>query len=183
MNGAIFFSGEYGSTAQYADWISEATGLPVFDVNNSDADPNKFDFMVLGSSVIIYKLTIRKWAEMKLVHILDKPTILFTVSGEPPGSKLNGWIADSLPERLISHAEHVALRGRLQLDKLSWWVRLVMRIGAWKNDDPEGKKHELEGFDFMDKSGIEPIITWVRLLQSSKTTASAAVERKPLSLV
>ena len=61
MNGAIFFSGKYGSTAQYADWIGEATGLPAFDVNDANTDPSKYDFLVLGSSVIIHKLTIRKW--------------------------------------------------------------------------------------------------------------------------
>jgi len=30
MNGAIFYSTKYGSTAQYAQWISEATGPPAF---------------------------------------------------------------------------------------------------------------------------------------------------------
>lgn len=32
MNGAIFFASKYGSTAQYAEWIAEATDLPMFDV-------------------------------------------------------------------------------------------------------------------------------------------------------
>lgn len=33
MKGAIFFSSKYGSTAQYAHWISQATGLPAYDIN------------------------------------------------------------------------------------------------------------------------------------------------------
>jgi hypothetical protein len=52
MNGAIFYSGMRGSTAQYAHWIGEATGLPVFDANNPQADPSDFDFLILASSVI-----------------------------------------------------------------------------------------------------------------------------------
>lgn len=157
MNGAIFFSGQYGSTAQYADWIGEANSLPVFDVNDANADPSKYDFLILGSSVIIHKLKIRKWVKRNLARIENKPIILFTVSGAKAGPKLDGWIADSLPDNLISQMEHVALRGRLDHKEISWWVKLTLKIGAWKNDDPEAKKQELEGFDFMDKSGIEPI--------------------------
>jgi len=165
MTGAIFFSGDYGSTAQYAKWIGEATGLPVFDVKNTNADPSNYDFLILGSSVIIYKLTIRKWMKKNLVDIKNKPIILFTVSGAPSGPKLDSWIADSLPENLTSQMEHVALRGKLDIKKIGWWVRLILRIGAWKNEDPESKKHELEGFDFMDKSSIEPIKRLVQQFQ------------------
>lgn len=167
MNGAIFFSGKYGSTAQYAGWIGEATGLPVFDVRDANADPSKYDFLILGSSVIIYKLTIRNWVKAHLASIVNKPLILFTVSGAPSGPKLDSWIADSLPKNLISQMEHVALRGRLNHKEVSWWVRLILKFGAWKNDDPEAKKQELEGFDFMDKSGIEPIQRLVQKFQSN----------------
>ena len=175
MSGAIFFSGKYGSTAQYANWIGEATGLPVFDVNDANADPSKYDFLILGSSVIIYKLTIRKWVKGNLADIENKPVILFTVSGAPSGPKLDAWIADSLPENLTSHMKHVALRGRLDPKKVSWWVRLILKIGAWKNDNPEAKKQELEGFDFMDKSSIEPIKKLVQQLQSGEATSSKQV--------
>ena len=65
MNGAIFFSTKYGSTAQYAKWIGEATGLPVFNVKDSKADPSKYDFLILGSPVIYYKLIIHKWVKKK----------------------------------------------------------------------------------------------------------------------
>ena len=85
----FFFSGQYGSTSQYAKWISEATGLPVHDVNDTNADPSKYDFLILGSSVIIYKLTIRKWVEQSLASIENKPVILFTVSGASAGPKLD----------------------------------------------------------------------------------------------
>jgi hypothetical protein len=44
MKGAIFFSSKYGSTAQYANWIGEATGLPVFDVKDAKADASNCCF-------------------------------------------------------------------------------------------------------------------------------------------
>jgi len=162
MNGAIFFSGQYGSTAQYADWISEASGLPVFDTNDQTANLSEYDFLILGSSVFVYKLTIRKWVRKHLAKIKDKPIILFTVSGASSGPKLDAWIAHSLPQSLFPNMQHVALRGRMNPNKLGWWTRLILRIGAWKNDEPDAKRDELEGFDYMDKSSIDPIIELVR---------------------
>ena len=29
MNGAVFYATKYGSTAEYAKWIGDATGLPI----------------------------------------------------------------------------------------------------------------------------------------------------------
>jgi len=85
QTGAIFFSGQYGSTAQYAEWIGEATGLPVFNVNETNADPANYDFLVFGSSVIVHKLLIRKWVKRHLTDIEHKPVILCTVSGARQG--------------------------------------------------------------------------------------------------
>jgi len=172
MNGAIIFSGQYGSTAQYADWISETTGLPVYDTKSADIDLAEFDFLILGSSVIIYKLTIRNWVKSNLSKLAGKPIILFTVSGAGAGPKLESWVKGSLPSSLMTSVQHVALRGRLDHSDLSWWLRLVLRVGAWKNDDPKTAKEELEGFDFVDKSSIEPILTLARQLQSSKPVHS-----------
>ncbi len=158
MNGAIFFSGQYGSTAQYANWIGEATGLPVFDVNDASADPSKYEFLILGTSVIVYRLKIRKWVKANRAGIENKPTILFTVSGKQAGAKLDGWVAASLPQTLLAQMEHVALRGRLDHAKISWWIRMFLKMGALMNTDPEARREELEGFDHMDRSSIAPIL-------------------------
>ena len=69
MKGAIFFSGKYGSTEQYSKWISEGTGLPVFDIKDARADPSKYDFLILGSSILYFRLTIRKWVKENLTTL------------------------------------------------------------------------------------------------------------------
>ena len=168
MNGAIFFSSKYGSTAQYANWIGEATGLSVFDVKDENADPTKYDFLILGSPIIYYKLSIHKWVKRHLANIDNKTIIFFSVSGAPAGDKLNGWIADSLPEYFISKMNHVALRGRQIPEELTFYYRMMLKIGALTNKDPEARKQELEGFDFMDKSSIEPIVRLVKQFQQSE---------------
>jgi len=172
MKGAIFFASRYGSTEQYAKWIGEATGLPVFDVKDAKADSSKFDFLILGAPIIYYKLLNRKWLKTKWSSIESKPIILFTVSGAPGGDKLNGWIANSnLPENFISKIHHIALRGRQIPKELTWYDRMMLIIGGLKNPDPVARKEELQGFDYMDKSSIGPIVKLVEQFKSSEVSA------------
>lgn len=171
MNGAIFFSTKYGSTAEYAKWISEATGLPVFNIKDTKADPSKYDFLILGSPIIYYKLTIHKWVKKHIQSIDKKPIIFFSVSGAPAGEKLDGWIADSLPKYFIIRMDHVALRGRQIPEQLTWYDRMMLKIGSMANKDPKARKEEIEGFDFMDKSSIEPIVELAEEFQLIEVSA------------
>ena len=161
MNGAIFFSGQYGSTAEYSQWISDATGLPVFSVDDPAGNPSQYDFLVLGSSIVFYKATIRGWVKQNWSTLADKPTVLFTVSGAPAGPKLDGWIAECLPAELVSRADHVALQGRLRHEDVSWWLKIILKIGALRTKDAEASKDEMHGFDYMDKSSTQPILELV----------------------
>ena len=162
IKGAIFFSGKYGSTEQYANWIGEATGLPVFDIKDPNADPSKYEYVILGSSILFFKLTIRKWVKANVSKLEGRSKILFSVSGAGASDKLNRWVSESLPSGLLSQMEHVALRGRLDHAKLSWRVRLILWMGSLFNPDPEASKDERYGFDYVDQESIEPIIELVR---------------------
>ena len=158
MNGAIFYSGKYGSTKQYAKWIGEATGFPVFDIRDSNADPSRYDYLILGSSILYFKLSIKNWIRANLSELEGRSKILFSVSGAGPSPKLNRWVANSVPSDLASQMEHVALRGRLDHSKVSWWIRSILWMGSLFNPDPEARKDERYGFDYVDKESIEPIL-------------------------
>ncbi len=162
MNGAIFFSGKYGSTQQYANWISEATGFPVFDVKDPHADPSRYEYLILGSSILYFRLSIRKWVNENLFNLEGRSKVLFSVSGAGPSAKLNRWVSKSLPSGLASQMAHVALRGRLDHSKVSWWVRMMLWIGSLFNPDPDARKDERHGFDYVDRDSIAPIINLVR---------------------
>ncbi len=162
MNGAIFFSGKYGSTEQYANWISEAMGLPVFNIRDPKADPSQYDYVILGSSILYFRLSIRKWIKANKSELEDRAKILFSVSGAGPSAKLERWVAKSLPSDLASQIEHVALPGRLDHSKVSWWVRQMLWMGSLFNPDPEARKDERYGFDYMDKESIAPILKLVK---------------------
>ena len=171
MNGAIFYSTKYGSTAEYAKWISEATGLPIFNVKDKKADPSKYDFLILGSPIIYYKLTIHKWVKKHLKSIDKKPIIFFSVSGAPAGEKIDGWIANSLPKYFIIHMNHIALQGRQKPDQLTLYDRTMLIIASKFNKDPKARKEEFQGFDFMDKSSIQPIVELAEQFQITEVSA------------
>ncbi|MGI9517595.1 MAG: flavodoxin domain-containing protein [Pirellulaceae bacterium] len=161
MNGAIFYSGKRGSTAQYAQWIGEATGLPVFDANDTQANPADYDFLILGASVIMMKMTIRKWVRAHWDSIKQKPTLLFSVSGVTADDPLlQDWLRASYPAELIERAPHFGLGGRLDLSKFNWLMRLFMRIGSYTKPTPEKKRDMQQGFDRVDKASIAPIVEW-----------------------
>lgn len=167
MNGAIFYASKYGSTREYAQWISEATGLPVYDVDALGADPTAFDFLVLGSPVIYYKLIFSEWVKRHLDALQTKPIILFTVSGAPAGAKLSGWIADSLPKALTSRMHHFALRGRQIRKELTWYDWTMLTIAGLKNQDRQAAREERQGFDYMDRDSIQPVVDLIKELQAA----------------
>ncbi|WP_323789594.1 flavodoxin domain-containing protein [Psychroserpens sp.] len=170
MKGAIFFSSKYGSTGEYANWIGEATGLPVFNVKDKQGKPSDYDFLVLGSPIIYYKIYNYKWFVKNMSNFNNKPILFFTVSGAAAGPKLDKWFAKSLPESLISQTKHYALRGRQIPKELRWYDRLMLIIGGLKNPDPIARKEELKGFDYMDKSSIEPIVKMVQQIKSKNVS-------------
>jgi len=166
MRGAIFFSSRYGSTGQYAQWIAEASSLPAYDIDETDAAVAEFDFLVLGSPVVYHKLMLHRWVKRHLDDILARPTVFFSVSGAGAGPKLDRWMASSLPDAFLSHATHVALLGRQDPDELNRFDRIMLIIGGLFNPDRKAAKEEMHGFDSMDKASIGPIVETIRELQA-----------------
>ncbi len=169
MKGAIFYSSKYGSTQTYSRWIGDATGLPTFSIEEHSAQPTDYDFLVLASPIIYFRLSIRRWVKRHAWSVVDRPTLLVTVSGSPPGPKLNRWIARSLPSEVRKRVDHFALQGRQRPSDLTLFDRLMLKIGAMFNRDPRARREELQGFDYMDRSTIAPIVDRIRMLQSETT--------------
>ena len=168
MKGAVLYATKYGSTAEYAEWIGEVTGLPVLNVRSEDVDPDDYDFLILATPVIYYKLLITDWVKKNLSKLSNMPIAMVTVSGAPPGPKLNAWIGDSLPADFVANVEHFALRGRQIPGELTWFDRAMLIIAAWKNPDPVASEEELKGFDYMDKESIARVVAWAKALRTSE---------------
>jgi menaquinone-dependent protoporphyrinogen IX oxidase len=158
MKGAIYYSSKFGATRQYAEWIKEETGYPMFDIKEDPPHPDQFDLLVLGSSIFVGSLTIRKWLKAKWNEIQNKSIILFSVSGTEPGqSELNMYLENSLSEEIRKTVAYVPLRGRLRIRELPWWLRFLIRLASRLESDPYTKARMKDGFDYMDKENIQKI--------------------------
>ena len=166
MNGAVLFSSKYGSTAQYAQWIADASSLPVYDIGKTRVSLAEFDFLVLGSPVFYFKPMFHRWVKRNINSILARPTIFFTVSGAGAGPKLDGWLAKSLPASFMSHVTHIALGGRQAPRELTRFDRTMLIIAGRFNPDRKAAKEEMQGFNQMDKASIGPIVERVQELQT-----------------
>ncbi|HSR60778.1 MAG TPA: flavodoxin domain-containing protein [Robiginitalea sp.] len=162
MEAAILYSGKYGSTRQYAQWLQELTGIAAFDIREPIPDLQETDFVVLGSSIILGAPTFKKWLSGNWEQFRKKPVLLFTVSGTAPDHpNLITWLNLHLSPEVLEHVKYVPLRGRLDLTQLPWWLRALLRAAASMTKDPDEAQRLREGFDYMDRDALEPIVEWI----------------------
>ena len=88
MKGLVIYKGKYGATKQYAMWVGQELHLPVA---SADRFPRrelpKYDYIIIGSSVYIGKLEIRKWVRKNFAVLTTKKTFLFQVAASPADQK------------------------------------------------------------------------------------------------
>lgn len=162
MKAAIIYSGKYGSTRQYAEWVREETGIPIFSALQETPDLADLDFLILGSSIVVGAPTLKKWLFRHWEAIGHKPALLFTVSGTAPGHPdLITWLNTHLSPEMLAHFKYVPLRGRLDVTALPWWVRTMLRLAARMSNDPEAARRMKGGFDYMDRDSLNPILEWI----------------------
>lgn len=78
MKGIIVYKGRYGATRQYAQWLGAALKIEVWPASKLDADLLAgYDYFLIGSSVYIGKLEIKKWLKKNLPCFSDKKIFLF----------------------------------------------------------------------------------------------------------
>ncbi len=75
-------------------------------------DPGRFDSLILATPVIYYRLLNTNWVRRNMGGLEGKPIIMVTVSGAPPGLKLDARVGNSLPAEFIAGVRHVALRAQ-----------------------------------------------------------------------
>jgi hypothetical protein len=107
-----------------------------------------------------------RWVKRNPNDILGRPTTFFSVSGAGAGPKLEGWMPGSLPAAFVSHATHVALRGRQAPEELNRYDRIMLVIGSLVHCDRKAATEEMYDFDFLDKASIRPIVEKIRELQA-----------------
>lgn len=165
MKAIIIYKGKYGATKRYAIWLGKELDLPVKTAEKAGKEQLRdFDTVLIGSSVYIGKLLIRKWMKKHLVLLKDKKIFLFQVAGTPPAEieKRQAYNTASLPGELVKKCENFYLHGRMIIKKLSWFDRFMLKMGARLTKDPDDRKTMLTDYDDVKKENLAELLEAVK---------------------
>jgi menaquinone-dependent protoporphyrinogen IX oxidase len=167
MKGIIIYKGKYGATQQYAEWLGKELELPV--VSAGDETPAHLlnaDFVILGSSIYIGKLQLKKWISENQQFLSTRKVYFFLVTGTPleEKDKLTGYIKNNIPEDVRKVCKCFFFPGKLEFNKLSWGDKLLLKIGAWLS---KGTKNEIPLADYnrVDRQHIDSLVKAVNYLK------------------
>ena len=163
MKGLVIYKGRYGATKQYAMWIGEELGLPVASADRFPVDElPKYDYLIIGSSVYIGKLEIRKWLKKNFTILIDKKNFLFQVAASPVADKekRESYNVQSVPSPIRIKA--FFLPGRMIMRNLSRFDRFMLKMGARLTKNPAEKTRMLTDFNDVKKEHILPLLDAVK---------------------
>ena len=169
MNRIILYASTYGTTEQYARWISEEIGVPAVPLRNAQkVQLRQAKWVIVGCPIHAGRPAAAGWVRKHWSQVADKVVILFTTSGAPPEiPALREGFAASLPEHIRSKIEYHPLGGRMLMSELKPIHRLLMRIGQKLEKDPDAKAGMVRDIDNVDRTSIAPIVARVRSLEPS----------------
>ena len=165
MKGIIIYKGKYGATQQYAQWLSNSLTLPLLKAENAGPGTlEKYDLVILGSSVYIGKLIIREWLKQNLAALAGKKLFLFVVCGTPADAKdeLQKIIENNLDAATRKRTKVFFLPGRCVVSKLYWTDRFMLKMGAMLEKDPKKKATMKSDYDLMDEKQLDSLIAAAR---------------------
>ena len=165
MKAIVIYQGKYGATKQYALWLGHELGLPVRNaksINSGQLD--NYDTLLVGTSVYIGRLQVKKWFETNLEFLRDKKIFLFQVAATPPEEtgKRMAYNNSGIPAELISNCKCYFLPGRMIMKDLSWKDRFLLRIGARMAKSKGDKKSMLTDFDLVKKENLAGILEGIK---------------------
>ncbi|MGK2861148.1 MAG: flavodoxin domain-containing protein [Chitinophagaceae bacterium] len=178
MNGIIIFKGRYGTTRQYAQWISEELNLAYFATTELDeGNLSYFDFIIIGSSVYTGKLKISQWLQTNLKALRGKQIFFFQVAGTSPleKEKLNTYFRQGVPEEIRAQCKIYYYPGKMLFNELSWKDRFKLRMGARLTKDLVKKKSMLTGYNLVKKENIRDLVNAVKKFCSVKNKSEHSV--------
>jgi len=176
----VIFESKYGSTKCYAQWLSEALSCPLFEKKNFRlGDIEKYEIIIYGGGLYAggvngIKLLTQNWELLS-----NKKVILFTCGLADPAvpenvSHIHEALSKALPAEMMNSMKIFHLRGGINYAKLSFIHKTMMsmlRRMLLKKDSSEISSEDrllLETYgkkiDFTDRTTLQPMIDYIRLL-------------------
>lgn len=169
--GAVLYSSKYGATKQYALWLADDLKIPCLDISRlPDQSLDDYDYIILGSSVYYGKLLVRPFLTKHSALLKLKKLFIFIVCATPDTAEREQKkiLKDNIPETLLREDNTFFLPGRLALGTLNLFERIMLRLVALFEKDPERKKVMTRGVDAVSKDNLIDLDIVVRAFLLSK---------------
>lgn len=165
MVGAIVYKSRYGSTQQYAEWLSESLQMELFDVSELRAnDLDRFTPVIFCSPVYYGKVLLAKYIKQNWNLFKDKKIYFLTVAGVDKNAKQD--IIDMMnlnfKPNILSHLKWFYLEGRMEVEKLKLLEKfIVKRLAKIIEDESERKKFQ-KGYNQLQRKNLDIIIETIK---------------------
>lgn len=163
MKGIIIYKSNYGSTEQYANWLSEDTGFRSMEIKKvRKRDFYDCDVVILGSPIFAGKPLITGWIRKKWQLLKGHKVILFTTSGANSDDPLLQKNFESTFETEIKDGlRYFPQGGRMVQAELTRMHSFLMNLGKKMEKDPAIREEMDRDKDYVNRDGIKPILEFV----------------------
>jgi len=133
MNTIIIYRSKYGATGQYAEWLSADLGIPAIPQPQATSQlVAGAECIILGSSIYIGKLYMRKWIRQNAAALAGKRLFLFLVTATKSDKteKLQGYVQHNIPLIVRRNFRCYFFPGKIIYNQLSLVDKLKVKTGG-----------------------------------------------------
>ena len=160
MKGLILYRSTYGSTEQYARWISEETGYELLELGKQRRKQvEDSDVVIVGAPVMAGQSAAGRWIVKNWPALKDKKVVLFTTSGaDPDDPEILENYRKNIDSGIRDRLTYVPLGGRIIVGELKPLHRFLMRLGQRFEKDESVRENMGKDVDRLDRRGIEALV-------------------------
>lgn len=180
----VIFSSKYGSTKQYAQWISQELSCDLFEKKEIAASKlEQYDIIIYGGGLYAGGVNGIQLITKSFDQVKEKTIVVFTCGLADPDDLDNvKSIKDSLRKAFSSEMQRKIqvfhLRGAMDYAKLSVPHKMMMGMlyKSIAKKDSEALTAENKAFldtygkdvDFTDREKLAPLLSYVKAVNASK---------------
>jgi menaquinone-dependent protoporphyrinogen IX oxidase len=164
MSGIIYYQTKYGSTEEYAKWLSEDVGFEMMNIKKNPMIGTE-QVVVLGTNLLMGKVTAAGWIKKNWEKLKGKKVVFFCVGSSKIGSKeREDILTRSLPEDVIKGMMIFHLPGRIDHKKLNFLMSRMFKSFAKYEKDEVEKRRAIEGYDDVNRENLIPLVAYIKNL-------------------
>lgn len=167
MKGIVLYKTSYGSTKEYAEWISEDTGFEAHPIDKAGELPlTSFDTIIVGGYVMASKIVIGRWVASNWEQLKDKHVVIFSTSGAKPSPEVKQeFLEKSFPPEIAAKIEYFPMHGRRIEKDLSLVGKTAMWVArTFIAKDAQEKEDMSRDVDGVDRNYVTPLVEYVKSL-------------------